>query len=151
MKATKPFILMLEDDEDDRHITKTFFAANSYNFTLKFLAQAEEVLPYLELCVREGRQLPNLVILDKNVPAGGGMDVLRDIKTHDTFRVLPVVMISGSTYPEDITEAYRLGVNSYIAKPFSSEHTAKTIQNFLNYWLATVEFPGIPVNSMSVI
>jgi two-component system response regulator len=137
----QPYILMLEDDEDDRHITETFFAANNFHYKVKFLTNSDDVMPFLEECLAAGYHLPRLILLDKNAPACGGMEVLKSIKSHSAFKMIPVVMISGSSHQPEINECYRLGANSYIAKPFSHEHTAKKIQHFLAYWFDAVELP----------
>ena len=74
MKHTAPYILMLEDDDDDRHITQTFFSERGYNIALEFFINSDDVLPYLEKCLEEDLLLPRLILLDKNVPASGGME-----------------------------------------------------------------------------
>lgn len=139
MRTQQPYILMLEDDGDDRQITRSFFAESTRKPAIEFLEHADEVLPYLERC-NDG-ELPRLIILDKNVPRGSSMDALRQIKEHPTFRSIPVVIISGSVFAADVTESYRLGANSFIAKPFSNEQTVKTINTFISYWFDTVELP----------
>jgi len=139
MKQDGPYILMLEDDRDDRHITQSFFAESGNNIHIEFLENADDVLPRLEQCGED--ELPSLILLDKNVASGNSMETLRFIKLHEHFRVIPVVVISGSAFPSEVREAYRLGANSFIAKPFSSGDTAKTIGSFISYWFHTVELP----------
>jgi two-component system, response regulator len=139
----EPYLLMLEDDEDDRHITETFFAANNFRYELKFLTNSDDVMPFLEECQAKTSSLPRVILLDKNAPVSGGMEVLKSIKSHPAFKIIPVVMISSSSHPAEINESYRLGVNSYITKPFSHERTFKKIQNFLQYWFDAVELPDI--------
>ncbi len=143
MKDNIPYILMLEDDGDDRHITKTFFSEKGYDVGLEFLADPDAVLPYLERCIHENRLLPRLILLDKNIPPIGGLEILRQIKMNETLKIIPVVMISGSTSQQEIDESYRLGVNSFISKPFNNEDTAKTIDTFVNYWFGTVDLPEV--------
>ena len=139
----RPYILMLEDDSDDRHITQLFFSEKGYEIDLVFLTDAREVLPYLASCVAESRLLPRLLLLDKNIPAQSGIEVLAQIKSHPVFKILPVVMISGSANQKEVDQCYRLGVNSFIAKPFGNEMTARAIDMFVNYWFGTVELPEI--------
>lgn len=134
---------MLEDDGDDRHLTQFHFAEQKIKVDLTFLTKPDEVLPYLANCCNEGCALPSLVILDKHVPSGCGLDVLRDIKSHPVFRQIPVVVISGSDQPADVKESYRLGANSYIIKPVSSELTARKIATFVSYWFEISELPKI--------
>ena len=138
-----PYILMLEDDGDDRHITQMFFSEKGYNVGREFLTEAGDVLPYLERCLNENRLLPRLILLDKNIPSLSGLEVLAQIREHAVLRALPVVMISGSPNQKEINESYRLGVNSFITKPFGNELTAKTIDAFVNYWFGTVDLPEV--------
>jgi len=146
MKSRERYILMLEDDGDDRHITETFFAEQNYNIRLEFLTNPGEMISYLDRCYQEGILLPSLIILDKYVPAGSGIEVLKAIKAHPVFHQIPTVMISGSDHEEDIEESYRLGANSYIIKPFRSEFTIKKISTFVTYWFEVAELPMIAVN-----
>ncbi len=150
MKLFNPYVLMLEDDEDDRHITETYFGANGFDIKLEFLSNSEEVMPYLQGCIERHTQLPCLILLDKNAPAGGGMAVLKSIKSHQVFSVIPVIMISGTAFPGEINESYRLGANSFIIKPLYSELTAKKILYFLNYWFTSVELPETDSVTMSL-
>jgi len=143
MNHVGKYILMLEDDDDDRLITRNYFAEHKYNVGLEFLTQSEEVVPYLENCLVERQQLPSLILLDKNAPASGGMEVLKYIKSNASLKLIPVVMISSSSFPGDVEEAYRLGVNSFILKPFSTAGTSKTILAFLDYWFGCVELPSV--------
>src|SRR3954469_19001700 len=111
MKLPGHYILMLEDDADDRYITKTFFLANNYEIGLEFLVNSDHVMPYLEKCLGGETPLPSFIGLEKNLPAGGGMEVLKDIKSHSLFKMIPVVMLSGTAFEGEVNESYRLGVN----------------------------------------
>ena len=146
MKTAPRYMLMLEDDADDRHITQTFFKDNGYDIDIEFLTNSDELMPYLECCENGFKDLPCMVLLDKNLPAGGGMRVLKDLKSHPVFRMIPVVMLSGTGFPHEVDEAYRQGASSFIIKPLTYELTIKKIQGFLHYWFDTVEFPlAVPV------
>lgn len=135
-------ILMLEDDADDRHITETSFSANSHYIDLVFLVNGHQVMQYLSDCGPGKRfNFPDLVLLDKNVPMHSGLDVLREIKSHPLYKKIPVVMVSGTAYEQDVTEAYEQGVNSFIQKPANDKLTLEKISSFVNYWFGTVELP----------
>jgi CheY-like chemotaxis protein len=145
---TSPFILMLEDDTEDRYITESFFKENGYNVRLEFLTHGPEVMKYLHQCEDKGGGYPHLIILDKNVPTGSGMEVLRELKAHAHYKTIPVVMISGSAFPNEVSESYRLGVNSYILKPSTNQQTLKKIGTFFSYWFETVELPVVGQEEM---
>lgn len=143
MRSDKQFrILMVEDDHDDRHITETFFSEKGYKVDLQFLDNSDEVISYLEDCAIEG-QVPSLILLDLNLPRKNGYEVLKELKTHSQFHMIPVVMVSGTAYPEEVKECYRLGANSFIQKPFTDQLTQKKIEVFCNYWFEITELPEV--------
>ena len=146
MSQNTPYILMLEYDSDDRHITQVFFTEKGYNVGLEFMTDPTRVLPYLETLLVKDLLLPRLILLDKNVPLLSGIDVLKQIKAHPVLRSIPVVMISGSSNQDEVNECYRLGVNSFITKPFTNDLTAKTIDSFVSYWFGTVDLPVVANN-----
>jgi CheY-like chemotaxis protein len=137
-------ILMLEDDADDRLITETTFSSNGFNIELTFLVNGKQVMEYLSQC-GQGRayHFPDLVLLDKNIPMHNGLDVLREIKAHPVFKKIPVVMVSGTAFQQDVDEAYKLGVNSFIQKPGTEKMTIQKISSFVKYWFETVELPEL--------
>ena len=139
------YILMLEDDSDDRYVTHSFFQENKVQLGLEFLHNSEAVLPFLEHRVTQQAELPSLILLDKSTPPDGGLYVLQQLKEHEQFRAIPVVMISGSALPDEIEECYRYGGSSFIIKPNSVAKTEEKISSFLNYWFSTAELPETAV------
>jgi CheY-like chemotaxis protein len=138
---------MLEDDLDDRQITSAFFNEQKYEVGLEFLTYSQEVLPYLENCSSMRIPFPGLIILDKNVPVAGGLDALKQIRLHQRFKHIPVVIVSGSAQPAEVEESYRLGASSYICKPFTDEQTRRKIDACVRYWFEIVELPQAAVYS----
>jgi CheY-like chemotaxis protein len=141
MNVATPYVLMLEDDSDDRFVTQSFFTEQDYNVGLHFVEESLDVLPHLQQCVALGTPLPGLIILDKNTPAKNGLDVLREIKAHKIFQQIPVVIVSGSAFPGEVDNAYRLGASSYITKPTSHEATFRKIDMCIRYWFEVVDLP----------
>ncbi|WP_276131678.1 response regulator [Polluticoccus soli] len=137
-------ILMLEDDADDRHITESTLSSNEHSIDLVFLVNGHQVMQYLTDC-GSGKHFafPDLILLDKNVPLHGGLDVLRELKAHPVYKKIPVVMVSGTAYPQDVAAAYELGANSFIQKPANDRLTLEKISSFVNYWFDTVELPAM--------
>lgn len=148
---THPYILMLEDDQEDRYITESFFAERNYNIGLVFVTNGHEVMEYLELCRNTRRPLPSLILLDKNVPIGSGIEVLRELKSHRAYRGIPTVIISGTAFEHEVDECYQLGVNSYIVKPTTNDMTAEKIGTFVQYWFSIVELPQSALSGMAAM
>jgi len=141
MLPERRFILMLEDDADDRELTQSIFAENNYDIGIEFLACDDDVVGYLEERNAQRKHLPALILIDKYIRAGESCSILDAIKSDKRFSHIPVVMISGSDLPSDIEECYRLGANSYIVKPSYNDLTVRKIVTFVNYWFQVAELP----------
>jgi CheY-like chemotaxis protein len=79
--------------------------------------------------------LPGLVLLDLKMPGVDGFEVLRQVKTADAIRRIPVVVLSSSTEERDLARAYDLGANSYLVKPISLDGFLETMRLVRDYWV----------------
>jgi len=136
---TEPLtIFHVDDDEDDLLI---------FREVLEFLGADVNYLPFktgeefrLRLGLNDGgRQLsraevPGLIILDINMPKVSGLDLLCELKSHPLYRLIPVLMLTTSASPEDITQAYQTQAASYIRKPSSFSSWQDTVQQIIRYW-----------------
>jgi two-component system response regulator len=87
--------------------------------------------------------LPQLVLLDLQLPRVDGLEVLRRIRTDERTRLLPVVVLSSSDEERDIVDAYSLGANSYVSKPVDFDAFLEAMRQIGGYWLDTPEeVPG---------
>jgi CheY-like chemotaxis protein len=142
MQQAGIYILMAEDDNDDRQLTREVFQECGFDIPVQFVASDTQVISFLETCRVRSTPLPALIILDLHLPATGGIALLKRIKSNETFAGLPVVVISETAFSKDISLCYRFGACSFIQKPFRGRHTKEKIQSFLNYWFSTVELPN---------
>ena len=86
-------------------------------------------------------RLPRLVILDLKLPKLGGLEVLRQLRANPATRYLPVVMLTSSRVPSDVSESYRLGANSFVVRPMNFPTYLRVLGEIINYWLVTNEQP----------
>jgi CheY-like chemotaxis protein len=118
-------ILLVEDDPVDRELTIRAFSRHKLANSLVIDKDGEEALDFLfcrgEYRDREIGVYPRLLLLDLNLPKVNGLEVLAAIKTDSRTRMIPVVVLTTSKEEFDISESYRLGVNSYIVKPLDFE------------------------------
>lgn len=91
-----------------------------------------------------GEPTPIVILLDIKLPRVSGLDVLRQLKAHLVYRMLPVVMLTTSSEDSDISEAYALGVNSYIVKPVLFEKFIEVAEKIDLYWCLTNYPPLVP-------
>jgi len=86
--------------------------------------------------------VPKVILLDLRLPKVDGMEVLRNVKAHDHFKNIPIVVLTSSKEERDIVESYKLGVNSFINKPIDFDAFAKTVATLGMYWLLMNKSPN---------
>ena len=137
-------ILMADDDEDDRRLTREALLEGRLANDLRFVENGEELMDYLR---RQGKfagtevPRPGLILLDLNMPRKDGRTVLKEIKSDPELRQIPVVVLTTSQADEDIFKSYDLGVNSYIVKPVTFDALVDILQTLEKYWFEIVELP----------
>lgn len=142
---TKPIIILMADDDDDDYLlTKKALGESRLLNQLERVRDGEELLDYLK---RRGdfnelnAPRPGVILLDLNMPRKDGREALREIKTDDTLRNIPVVVFTTSKAEEDIYKSYQLGVNSFITKPVTFDNLTDVMRALGNYWFEIVELP----------
>lgn len=145
MKPIQPVILYADDDPEDRMLAQDAFEDSQIEGQMRFVSDGELLLSYLHRRepFSDGKEhpLPHLILLDLNMPRKDGREVLREIKTHEKLRHIPVVILTTSHAEEDIERTYGLGGNSYITKPISYDSLVDIMKTLGIYWLKTVKLP----------
>lgn len=139
-------ILMAEDDPDDRiALNKAFREVLQGEVQLHFVNDGEELINYL---TRKGNirdpgrsPLPELILLDLNMPYKDGREALREIKSIPALKQIPVVIWTNSTALGDIDYCYDSGASSYIVKPSGYTRLVETIGTLCKYWFQQVSLP----------
>jgi two-component system, response regulator len=126
-------ILLIEDNPDDAGLT--IRALKKYNLAnhLLHLQDGEEALNFIFSDQLKG--MPKVILLDLKMPKVDGIEVLRKIKSDETKKVIPVVVLTSSKEERDIVESYKLGVNAYIVKPVDFDKFVKAISEIGFFWL----------------
>ncbi len=139
---------MADDDEDDRMLAQDALRASGARATLRFVSDGVELLAYLRIATGENSGetgealLPDLLLLDLNMPRLDGRAALIEIKNHPRLRKLPVVVLTTSNAPADIDASYAGGANSYITKSVTFQGLVDTMRNLGHYWAETVQLPS---------
>lgn len=92
--------------------------------------------------IRGGGRRPALVLLDLNLTAGDGCEVLAEIKSDEAICTIPVVVWTTSANPHDVERCYRAGANSYVLKPLDMDTFLHEVQALTRYWFDVVMLPG---------
>jgi two-component system response regulator len=133
------FILIAEDDADDRFLLNAAFEENGFTDKLHFVENGVELLAYLgnTHLGTESCKLPNFILLDLNMPKKDGREVLKEIKQNPAYKKIPVIIFSTTNNEQEMRRCYELGANSYITKPNSFENLIKTVAVLRSYWIQT--------------
>jgi len=144
-------ILLVEDNPDDEALTLRAFGKNKITNPVVVARDGVEALDYL-FCTgafsdRDPGAMPAVILLDLKLPRIDGLEVLRRIRASEKTALLPVVVLTTSKEHQDISEAYRLGANSYIRKPVDFERFIHAVGQLGLYWLSLNEPAEPPVGN----
>jgi len=142
---TDKIILLIEDNPDDADLTLRALKQHNILNEVVLARDGAEALDYLfgtgTYAGRDTRQVPQLVLLDLNLPKVSGLEVLRRLRDHDRTRFLPVVVLTSSNEEQDLIAAYQNHANSYIRKPVDFVKFAEAVRLLGLYWLVLNELP----------
>lgn len=139
-------LLIVEDsDEDFEAIVRAFRKVAADSIELERATDGEEALEALEnVGPPPMKAMPNIVLLDLNLPGTDGREVLEEVKNTKRLSHLPVVVISASSDPRTIAECYRRGASGYVVKPMDFHRLEELVRSIKSYWLDSVELPPEP-------
>lgn len=141
MKENK-VILLVEDNPDDAALTIRALKKNKICNEVVIARDGAEALDYLfSRGQYQDRQpgMPQLTLLDVNLPKISGLEVLKYMRMDERTRLLPVVMLTSSSEEQDIIESYQSGANSYIRKPVDFDQFTEVVKQLDLYWLVINE------------
>ncbi len=132
MTASRPVVLLVEDNPDDVELTQRAFERAQVAVTLVIANDALEALDQLH--GPNPVALPEVVLLDLNLPKLTGHELLRRLRGHQRTRLLPVVILTTSLEERDVVECYEAGANSYVAKPVDFNQFVEAARCLAQYW-----------------
>jgi len=132
-------ILLVEDNPDDETLTLRALHKNNIMNAVVVARDGAEALDYLfargSYADRDAADLPQLVLLDLNLPKIGGVEVLRQIRAEERLKLLPVVILTSSKEDRDLLAGYTVGANSYVVKPVDFVEFSEAVRQLGLYWL----------------
>ncbi|MFQ5901141.1 MAG: response regulator [Thermodesulfobacteriota bacterium] len=135
-------ILLIEDNPADIRLTQEAFKDGKIQNNMTVAADGVEALAILH---QEGKYAdtprPDIILLDLNLPKKDGLEVLKEIKTDEDLRPIPVVVLTTSKSEEDILKSYNLNANCYITKPVQLEDFLDVARSIEEFWLTIVKLP----------
>ena len=135
-------VLLVEDDEGDVLMTREAFEHHKLRNQLHVVPDGVEAIAFLRREGKhEGAPRPGLILLDLNLPRKDGREVLEEIKSDETLRSIPVVVLTTSQAEEDILRSYNLHANAYVAKPVDFERFIDVIRQIDDFFVTVVKLP----------
>ena len=143
LQRKRPFqILLVEDSPSDTELTIEALQAGDIPCNLSHVEDGVEAMEFLK---RENSYAeaprPDLILLDLNLPRKDGREVLAELKLDPDLRTIPVVVLTTSKDDKDISQAYQLQANCYIAKPVDFEQFVSALRAIEHFWLEVAALP----------
>jgi two-component system response regulator len=139
---SKPEILMVDDNPADIDLTSEVLAQSKGHFHVNAVNDGAEAISFLR---RQGKYakvpVPDLVVLDLNLPRKDGCEVLSNIKADPALAKIPVVIFTTSQANSDIARSYKLGANCYLKKPGNLPEFIAVVQSMAEFWLGFASLP----------
>jgi CheY-like chemotaxis protein len=129
---TLPAILIVDDSDNDITLLRRAFDQEGVKNDLHVCKSGAEALDYLA----RASTLPRLMLLDINMPAMNGFEVLRRVKDHPQWRQIITVIFTTSMRSQDKTRASELGADSFLTKPMDNDDLRMVVRHFLKEWLS---------------
>ena len=135
-------ILLVEDNEGDVVLTLEALREAKLRNKISVVRDGEEALQFL---YREGKyaaaELPQLILLDINLPKMDGKEVLNRIKNDTNLKKIPVIILTTSSSEKDILESYNNHANCYVTKPVDLQSFIDVIHTIEGFWISIVQLP----------
>lgn len=135
-------ILMVEDNPGDVQLTREALDDCKMCNNLHVVEDGEQAMDFLKrISDYSDSPKPDLIILDLNLPKMDGREVLREIKSDDELKTIPVVVLTTSKSEEDVLKSYKLHANCYITKPIDLEQFIEVVHSIEHFWMGIVALP----------
>lgn len=138
-------ILLVEDNPNDAELTLRAFKKSGITNEIIHVKDGLEALDFLfvkgQYQDRQANQMPELVLLDLKLPKLDGIGVLREIRSNEKTRLLPVIILTSSAEEKDIVDCYGNGANSYVQKPVDFVQFSEAVKQLGRYWLVINQSP----------
>jgi CheY-like chemotaxis protein len=130
-KQIRNLVFIVDDDPDDRQIILDAFLENNSDIDYIFIESAEELLTTL---YDDKTNLPDLILLDLNMPGVLGLQALKEIRENKTFRQIPIIVLTTSALDRDKKLSYELGASCFLTKPDSFKKLTEIVNAIVMLW-----------------
>jgi CheY-like chemotaxis protein len=142
-------VFLVEDNEDDVLLTRYAFRKMPFPVEFQVAHNGLEALQSLRRNQPENAPLPDVILLDLNMPCMDGRQLLTELKGDPRFQAIPAIVLSTSAAEEDVSTAYRRHASAYMTKPIALTEFVNTMRHFADFWLSGVAVlpESVPVSA----
>jgi CheY-like chemotaxis protein len=135
-------VLLVEDNLGDADLTKETLESGKLRLQVDIVNDGAKALEYLlRRPPYEAAHVPDLVLLDLNLPKVDGRGVLAAMRRNEALRRIPVVVLTSSDAERDVVRSYELGANCYVTKPVGLEAFQEIVRSVEDFWFTVVRLP----------
>lgn len=139
MNKDNPLVLLVEDNDGHAQLVMLGMRDSGIDHELVRVSDGTQALEYLRKTGRYADsqdRRPDLILLDLRLPKMDGLDVLKEVKSDEKLKDIPIVVLTTSEAEKDIAKAYEYHANSYLVKPIHFDELSNMLQETVFYWLA---------------
>lgn len=138
-------ILLVEDNEGDVRLIKEAFYESKVDKSFSVARDGEEALNFLyrKGSFESNTIMPDIILLDINLPRKNGFEVLEKIKSDPMLKKIPVIMLSSSSSEDHIHKSYDLNVNVYVTKPVDFDEYIQVVKTIEAFWFNQAKLPSV--------
>jgi DNA-binding response OmpR family regulator len=128
-------VLLVEDNPGDARLFTDFFNDSKSYIKIEHVSDGAAALDYLyQKGAYKGVSLPDIIVLDLNLPKIGGMHILELIKEDNDLKKIPVIILGTSDEADEVKKAYDMHANCYIVKPIDFDHFLEVVKSIETFW-----------------
>lgn len=135
-------ILLVEDSPGDIRLTRETLRDAKVANRLHVVTDGEAAMGFLrKQAPHDDAPVPDLVLLDLNLPRKDGLEVLAEMKSDAVLRRIPVVVLTTSQAEQDVVRSYNLHANCFVSKPVDLDQFSRIVRSIENFWFTVVRLP----------
>jgi len=139
-------IVVVEDsDEDFEAFNRVINEVGTLDLSIVRCLDGDDALDYFQQsksASNSGQSLPDVILLDLNLPGTDGREVIAELKLDQELKMIPIVVLTTSSNPQDVETCYRSGVNSYMLKAMDINQFKTSMRQFLDFWFNATILPS---------
>ena len=135
-------LLLVDDDPSDVELVRESLKTSKLLVEINHVSDGHECMEYLRQVGKySSAKTPDVIFLDLNMPKKDGRQVLKEMKSDELLKQIPVVILTTSDAEVDIVKSYKLGANCYVTKPVDFNQIQKVVNEIAEFWFTVVKLP----------